>query len=162
MVNITPDAVNDISVYYYNVMKKYPNTWTIDAVYDQVDKTIDAIGARANEIISLLPLTQAISLNPLLVQLQTNGMVELSTKRPVWTFTLRFDNANGEYYIDNAIKGSNVSNRAYRRGNSAPNAPLSLDNRAIQGKKPIKEIIVLTESALRKIIRESLIAAIYG
>ena len=89
-------------------------------------------------------------------------MVELSTKCPIWTFTLRFDKTNGEYYIDNAIKGDNVSNRAHRRGNSTPNAPLSTDDRTTQGKKPVKESIVLSESTLRKIIRESLIAAIYG
>ena len=56
MVHITPDGFNDISVYYHNVMKKYPNTWTLEDVYAQVDKAIDSIGARANEIIALLPL----------------------------------------------------------------------------------------------------------
>ena len=47
MTDIDPDAANDISASYYHVKKEYPNPWTLNDVYAQVDNDIEAIGARA-------------------------------------------------------------------------------------------------------------------
>ena len=87
MVNITPNAVNDISDYYYNVMLQHPNTWDIIDVYNQVDKVIDEIENEANRIIKQLSFVHGQVLSPLLNALKRDGMVETFVKKSSSKFT---------------------------------------------------------------------------
>ena len=89
-------------------------------------------------------------MNPLLSQLQVNGMVEATTQDKKWSFTLRYDEDEKVYYVDNVVRGANMSNRAYRRGSATPNVPLSMDDRSHQNKKRLKE------EEIRCTIREGL------
>lgn len=63
---------------------------------------------------------------------------------------MRHDDDDGIYYVDNAVRGANMSNRAYRRGAATPNAPLSMDDRNNQSKKALKE------EDVRRVIKEVL------
>lgn len=156
MVNITPDAVNDISTYYYNVMRKYPNTWEITDVYHQIDKVIDAIQYESDKIIKMLNLNiHGIVKSPLLKKLQTNGMVEAYAKTVQWQFTLRYDNRVNEFFVDNAIKGNNMSNRAYRNGSSELQASLSNDERTSQDKMWESQRTPIFERRIRCIIADT-------
>ena len=161
MVNITPNAVNDISDYYYNVMLQHPNTWDIADVYNQVDKVIDEIENEANRIIKQLSFVHGQVLSPLLNALKRDGMVETFVKKSKWQFTLRFNESDNEYYVDNAVKGGNMSNRAYRHGVSNPTAPLSNDDRQSQVKMwESHSTSRLSSKELRQIIVECIMRAL--
>lgn len=163
MVNITPNAVYDISDYYYNVMSQHPNTWDVTDVMNQTDKVIDEIEREANSIISRMSTVKGQVLSPLLKSLQTNGMVEAYAKTVKWYFTLRFDSTDSTYYVDNAIKSENMSNRARRRGISNLTSPLSNDDRGMQKRMwEAKTSIPISESKLRRIIAESIRRVLYN
>lgn len=151
MVTITTDAINDVLRYYLNVSKQYPNTWSRADVYSQTDKVIDDIQTTA-EYITTHALAKQQTMNPLLSQLQANGMVEATTQDKKWSFTLRHDDDDGVYYVDNAVRGANMSNRAYRRGTATPNAPLSMDDRNNQNKKILKEEDI--RQAIKEVLQE--------
>lgn len=138
MVTITSKAIKDITRYYRNVARNYPNTWTAANVEAYSHKTIEDIQKDA-EYITTHAVAKQQTMNPLLSQLQANGMVEATTRDKKWSFTLRYDETECVYYVDNVVRGANMSNRAYRRGTVEPNAPLSIDDRNNQSRKKLKE-----------------------
>lgn len=79
MVTFTSKAIDDIADYYDNVASRYPNTWTSADVMTYTYKTIDDIRAAA-EYITTHALAKQQTMNPLLSQLQANGMVEATTQ----------------------------------------------------------------------------------
>ena len=132
MIEITTNAIDDITEYYSNAMMAHPNTWNGIDVNSQIEKVLYDIRLNAEKIVKRLSIVHGQVESPLLVKMKTNGMVEAFAKKSKWYFTLRYDSASREYYIDNAIKGENMSNRAHRRGSAAPNAPLEADDRSAQ------------------------------
>lgn len=156
MVTITSKAIKDITKYYRNVARNYPNTWTATDIETCSDKAIDEIQNTA-EYITTHALAKQQAMNPLLSQLQTNGMVEATTQNKKWSFTLRYDETEGIYYVDNIVRGANMSNRAHRRGEATPNPPLSMDDRGQQKRKALKETIskktiYITEAQAKQIM----------
>lgn len=117
------NAINDIGAFYRNTVRRYPNTWTIQDAIAQADKVIDEM---SSAIIKGLNGQRT----PLLVELQSNGTVELYTRDKRWYYTVRLERENA--IIENAVYKGNESNRAYRRGSSTPHAPLHLDDRRNQ------------------------------
>ncbi len=134
-------------------MRKYPNTWDITTVKAQIDIALNEIEQSANNIIRRMSFIKGQAKNPLLIKMQEQGMLEASTSKGKWTFTIKYNSEDNCYYIDNAIKGSNMSNRTYRRGNQTFDAPLSLDDR--QSQKRLKEnLISVTESDIKNMVME--------
>ncbi|MBR6035338.1 MAG: hypothetical protein IKP41_00075 [Bacteroidaceae bacterium] len=122
-VNLTDNAIQDIATFYANVRKKYPNTWTDDDVDNSIDKTIDAITTAALQYVS--------ERQPLLTQLKQDGITEPTpSSDKKWYFTAQIE--DDVIIVDNAIYYSNMSNRAYRRGTSDPDASLADDDRTQQ------------------------------
>lgn len=143
-INITNEAYEDIVTYYDNVMSAHPNTFDINDATRCVDEVYDGITSRISGIIGN-------EREPLLQTLNNGNTIELSydkREKREWYYTLRFE--NGIALVENAWHYSNASNRAYRRGVSNPNAPLTQDDRTNQIRRTI------TESQLRGIIRESI------
>ena len=122
-VNLTTNAIQDIATFYVNTRKQYPNTWADEDVDNAIDKTIDSIVNAA--------LSYVTEREPLLNQFKVEGITEpVPTNDKKWYFTAKIE--NDIIVVDNAIYCTNMSNRAYRRGNSSPEAPLSDDDRQNQ------------------------------
>lgn len=161
MINITSEAIADISEYYQNVMQKYPNTWDAARVKRQIDVVVDDIEIESNRIVSLLNHNiHGIVKSPLLKSLQTYGAVEAFAKKTHWQFTLRYDKEADEFYVENAIKGENMSNQAFRRGNTNPSSPLSNDERKKQKKLWESLGVPISKYELETVIQEAITDAL--
>lgn len=122
-VNLTINAIQDIATFYANTKKQYPNTWADEDVDNAIDKTIDSITSAA--------LSFVAEREPLLNQLKIEGITEpVPTDDKKWYFTATI--GNDVIIVDNAIYCTNMSNRAFRRGASNLEAPLSDDDRKNQ------------------------------
>lgn len=154
-VKVAPSAYNDIVIFYENAMKAHPNTFGPDDAIDAIENTYQSIIDKVNS-------SMMSGKEPLLSSLNDGNTIELSTKKKgkaFWYFTLYLDNDSA--VIENAWHYSNASNRAYRRGDVNPSAPLSADNRQRQRNKNLKETyesmgFSIPNYALRKIIKESI------
>lgn len=167
-VVITPNAAEDIYSFYANAASAHPNTLPITEAISQYCKVLDMITEAAQTFIT--------EREPLLNTLKEQGVSEpMPTSDKKWYFTLKIDGE--QLVVDNAIYFKNMSNRAYRRGNSNPTANLKDDNRQNQryigsGKSfenssisrrvnvlnehnPNYTVIRLTEKELHSIIKES-------
>jgi hypothetical protein len=151
-VNLTINAIQDIATFYANTKKQYPNTWADEDVDNAIDKTIDSITNAA--------LSFVTEREPLLDQFKEEGITEpVPTDDKKWYFTAKIE--NDIIVIDNAVYCTNMSNRAYRRGVSNPEALLTDDDRknqeyvgngkGIENSSVISRIVIETiNSYLRK------------
>lgn len=161
MINITFEAIADISEYYQNVMQKYPNTWDAARVKRQIDAVVDDIERESNRIVSLLNHNiHGIVKSPLLKSLQTYGAVEAFAKKTHWQFTLRYDKEADEFYVENAIKGENMSNQAFRRGDTNLSSPLSNDERTRQKKLWESLGVPISKYELKTVIQKAITDAL--
>lgn len=146
-VDLTEEAIQDIATFYGNTGKRY--YWDEGTVQRYISNTIDSIIVSANQTVS--------ERTPLLVTQRNNGNTEQrTTKDKKWYFTTRIE--NDVIVIENAMYYANMSNQAYRRGTSNPNANLQQDDRSSQSftDTNIKKRTV-TETQLKHMIKEGII-----
>lgn len=153
MVIISQEAINDIATFYANTLLRYPNTWTQEMVDNNIETTI-------NGMESIVIKTIQGQRTPILQQLNNGQTAELITKNKRWYFSVRMENEN--VIIENAWYSSNASNRAYRRGQSNPNADLTQDNRQNQNRiksEGIERIDAVISEIINNYLKNNLLIA---
>lgn len=164
MITISNLAIEDIATFYGNALLAHPNTLDSNKVDEFIEWALDEIEKEA--------IKQTSGKTPILQSLNDGKTIELAIRRKgkiIWYFSMRrTDESN--FIVDNAWHYLNASNRAYRRGVSNPDAPLSNDARNTQRiikcnsqyntMKTNKRVVRLTESKLKNIIVEAVKAVL--